>query len=63
MKQVIELNFRPEQIKEYCEGWLKALKKDKEANPAAIAMCKDIGTLVGIASMYLEDANNKPKTN
>lgn len=63
MEQVIELNFKPEQIKDYCEGWLKALKKDKNANPAAVAMCKDIGTLVNLASMYLKESKKTPKTN
>lgn len=54
MAQRIEFHNTPGLVREYVKNWLLHAKKDKQTQPAQLAMLEDIAKLIDVAMTVLE---------
>lgn len=63
MPKTIEFNNTPTLTREYVNNWLTHLRKDKQTNPASIAVLEDILKLIDVALTVLQPGPAVPEKN
>lgn len=63
MPKTIEFHNTPGLAREYVNNWLTHSKKEKNANPASIAVLEDILKLIDVAISVLQPGPAEPAKN